>query len=187
MLNELQIRALKPSEKPRKVADAKALYLRVMPSGEKIWRMKYFFPPRGPDRKEKTLTIGPYPEISLKDARDQRDEARRDLRIGIDPMIRRRAELRTGANTFEAVAKELLETLRKASTEGKEPSAAAGEVIQRTIQPRRKRKPRKRREPISAGTIDTMQVASKCTSFPILAQVMSRSSRGRTCCRCFDE
>jgi hypothetical protein len=49
MLNDPQIRALKPGEKPRKVADAKRLYLRVMPSGEKIWRMKYFFPPRGPD------------------------------------------------------------------------------------------------------------------------------------------
>ena len=40
MLNDPQIRALKPTEKPRKVTDAKLLYLHVMPSGEKIWRMK---------------------------------------------------------------------------------------------------------------------------------------------------
>jgi hypothetical protein len=98
LLNDPQIRALKPSEKPRKVADAKRPYLRVMPSGEKIWRMTYFFPPRSSDRKEKTLTIGPYREISLREARDQRDEARRDLRAGIDPMVRRRAETRTGSD-----------------------------------------------------------------------------------------
>jgi hypothetical protein len=85
----------------------------VTPAGGRLWRFKYRFPNGGSGRKEKCLALGAYPEVSLKEARADRDEARRDLRHGIDPAVKRRAEERSPANTFQAVALELLEILRR--------------------------------------------------------------------------
>jgi hypothetical protein len=128
----------------------------------RLWRFKYRFPSGGP---EKLLALGAYPEVSLKEARDDRDEARSDLRKGIDPAVKRRAEAHSPANTFKAVALELFAILRKASLAGANPPQAADEVVHRTIQPHRKRKAR-RREPISADTIDTMQRRLEAHIFP---------------------
>jgi hypothetical protein len=69
-LTDTAIRAAKPADKPRKLSDAGGLYLFIAPTGGKLWRMKYRFA-----GKEKTLSIGKYPEVSLKDARDRRGEA----------------------------------------------------------------------------------------------------------------
>lgn len=74
MLAELQCRSARPREKPYKLADSLGLYLHVRPSGYRCWRMKYRW--RG---REKLLTFGSYPDISLRDA------ARRSLRAGRDP------------------------------------------------------------------------------------------------------
>ncbi|MDE8651062.1 tyrosine-type recombinase/integrase [Novosphingobium album (ex Liu et al. 2023)] len=80
MLTELQCRKALPAEKPYKLSDEKGLHLYVTPSGFKSWRYKYRF-----DRKEKRLTFGPWPEVTLREARARRDDARRLLRDGIDP------------------------------------------------------------------------------------------------------
>jgi integrase len=80
MLTELQCRKALPAEKPYKLTDEKGLYLFVTPTGFKSWRYKYRF-----EAKEKRLTFGPWPEVSLREARDRRDDARRSLRGGMDP------------------------------------------------------------------------------------------------------
>jgi hypothetical protein len=93
MLTDTAIRACKPSEKPQKLFDEKGLFLYVMPGGRRLWRLKYRFLQSGPVKKEKLLALGSYPEISLKQARDRRDEARRLLGEGIDPAQRRREQI----------------------------------------------------------------------------------------------
>lgn len=80
MLTVKQIDAAKPAEKSYRLADAGGLFLFVPPSGKKVWRMRYRF-----DGKEKTLVIGPYPEISLTEARAKQSEAKMKLLTGVDP------------------------------------------------------------------------------------------------------
>ncbi|MDR2260573.1 MAG: integrase arm-type DNA-binding domain-containing protein [Azoarcus sp.] len=89
--------------KPRKLRDGEGLYLFITPAGGKLWRFDYRF-----DGKEKTLAFGKYPEVSLKDARDWRDEARKLLANGAAPAAVKKAQKaerqeRT-ANNFEAIA-----------------------------------------------------------------------------------
>lgn len=83
------LRSAKPRTKPYKLADEKGLFLLVQPSGGMLWRMKYRVDGRdeagNPKRVEKKLGLGTYPDISLKEARERRDQARRDLANGIDP------------------------------------------------------------------------------------------------------
>lgn len=74
------IKNLQPKEKPYKKFDGKGLYLLVHPNGGKYWQLKYRF-----SNKQKTLSFGTYPEISLKEARDKRDEARKQLHDSLDP------------------------------------------------------------------------------------------------------
>jgi integrase len=167
MLTDTVIRAAKPAEKPRKLFDEKGLYLVVMPSGGRLWRFKYRFPSGGPHRKERLLALGSYPEVSLKEARVNRDAARTDLVHGIDPAVRRKSEKASAADTFQAVALELFTILRKASLAGEDPPATAAEVVERTISPHRKRRAR-RREPISAETIDTMNRRLEIHVFPYI-------------------
>jgi integrase len=106
------LRNAKPKEKPYKLADEKGLFLLVQPSGGMLWRMKYRIDGRdeagNPKRVEKKLGLGTYPDVSLKDARDRRDEARRNLASGIDPAEKKRRDILASkagaANTFTAVA-----------------------------------------------------------------------------------
>jgi len=84
MLTDGQASAAQAADKDYKLADANGLYLFVTKSGFKSWRMKYRF-----GGKEKRLTFGPYPEVSLEEARDRRDQARRLLRDQIDPALER--------------------------------------------------------------------------------------------------
>jgi integrase len=105
-LTQLQIKAAKPKDRPYKLADGGGLYVEVMPTGGKLWRMKY----RQPDGKENRLSFGNYPDVSLVDARAKRDSARQLLAEGQDPG-RVRAERASqkqaiAANTFEKVARE---------------------------------------------------------------------------------
>jgi integrase len=87
------------------VADEKGLYIEVAPSGGKWWRLKYRIA-----GKEKRLSLGVYPDVSLKDARDRRDDARKLLAKGIDPSENRKNEKKAAAvrsaNDFESVARE---------------------------------------------------------------------------------
>jgi integrase len=110
-LTQLQIKAAKPGSKPYKLADGGGLYVEVMPTGGKLWRMKY----RQPDGKENRLSFGSYPEVSLGDARTKRDAARQLLAEGRDPgrirTERAGQEQAVAANTFEKVARDWHRTM----------------------------------------------------------------------------
>ncbi len=103
-LKDIQIRHLPLPEKPRKLFDGGGLYLHLTPSG-KYWRYRYRF-----FGKNRTLALGVYPAVSLKEARRTHMEAKLLLAKGIDPSKekqRRRSELRAAAgDTFEAIALE---------------------------------------------------------------------------------
>jgi Arm DNA-binding domain len=104
MLTDKELKNAKPRGKPYKLAAGGGLHLLIKPSGSKLWRLKYRV-----NGREKLLSFGMYPEISLKHARDRRDEARLIIRKGIDPAAQRKAEKVADAETFEAVAREWFE------------------------------------------------------------------------------
>jgi integrase len=110
-LTDVAIKRLVPSTKPVRVFDGLGLYLEVTPKGGKWWRFKYRF-----EGKEKLLSMGTYPETSLKSAREKRDEARGLLANGVDPSAARRAarstEHSSSGSSFEIVAREFHETMR---------------------------------------------------------------------------
>lgn len=104
-LTDIALKAAKPAEKTQRLFDGSGLYLEISPSGGKWWRFKYRF-----DGKEKRLSLGVYPDVSLRDARERRDEMRRLVANGVDPGINRKiqkaAKLDRSANSFEAIARE---------------------------------------------------------------------------------
>lgn len=109
-LTDAQIRALSPGAKSIKKADAKGLYIEIMPTGSKLWRLKYRH-----SGKEKRLALGAYPEITLSEARKRRDAARAKIEQGLDPALLRKRE-RVAArisseNTFHAIAEEYLKKM----------------------------------------------------------------------------
>lgn len=105
MLNGAKLRAAQSREKAYKLTDAHQLYLFVTPKGGKLWRMDYAF-----DGKRKCLSIGPYPRVSLVEARAKRDDARKLLADGKDPTVVRKLRIRenveSARRTFERVARE---------------------------------------------------------------------------------
>lgn len=104
-LDAITVKNAKPGDKPQKLFDGGGLYLLVQPTGGRLWRLKYRF-----GGKEKLVSLGTYPDISLKEARERRDKARQELAQGIDPSSKRKAEKSSkaelAANSFEAVARE---------------------------------------------------------------------------------
>lgn len=104
-LTDIAVRNAKPGGKPARLFDERGLYLEVSPSGGKWWRFKYRY-----DGKEKRLSLGVYPDVSLKVARERRDEARRLLADEIDPSANRKTQKQMSAerlaNSFEVVARE---------------------------------------------------------------------------------
>ena len=109
MLTDTSIRAAKPKDKPYKLSDGGGLYLLIGASGSKIWKWKYRH-----DGKEKLLTIGPYPIISLREARETRDKAKGDLLRRIEPLARKVAAESDLGMTFRGITSEWLE--KKAKT-----------------------------------------------------------------------
>ena len=104
-LTDVAAKGAKPREKAYKLSDEKGMFLLVTPAGSKWWRLKYRFA-----GKEKLLSLGVYPEIGVRDARDRRDAARKLLLNGIDPSIDRQmqkaASSERSGNSFERVARE---------------------------------------------------------------------------------
>lgn len=102
-LTDTAVRNAKPKSKPYKLSDGDGLYLQVMPSGSKYWRLKYFFA-----GKEKLLALGVYPDVSLFDAREKRTQARKVLAIDRDPgeekKEAKRALIQKQETSFEAIA-----------------------------------------------------------------------------------
>lgn len=104
-LTVVQIKNAKAKEKPYKLADERGLYLLVNPNGSKLWKLKYRFA-----GIEKKLSLGAFPEVSLADARDQREEARKQLTKDIDPGIlkasTKRSQKAAAENSFESISRE---------------------------------------------------------------------------------
>lgn len=104
-LTDAQVKAAKPKDKPYKITDGKGLYLQVYKTGSKVWRYKYRFA-----NKESLLTIGAYPDISLKLAREKHIEAKLKLNDGINPaeykQVNKRNLLLAQDNDFQSIATE---------------------------------------------------------------------------------
>tara|TARA_R110002072_G_scaffold183157_1_gene339443 strand:+ start:210 stop:1436 length:1227 start_codon:yes stop_codon:yes gene_type:complete len=107
-LTDTTIRNAKHDAKPKKLFDERGLFLLIQPTGGKLWRLKYRY-----QGKEKKLALGVYPDVTLKIARERRDEARALLASGTDPATvkaKQKAEAKTAANnTFKAIADEYIE------------------------------------------------------------------------------
>ncbi|CAI1208805.1 tyrosine-type recombinase/integrase [Serratia fonticola] len=108
-LTDAKVRALKPRDKPYRLGDAGGLYVEVATNGSRYWRMKYRVA-----GKEKRLAFGVYPDVSLADAREKRDAAKKILAAGGDPSETKKAEKLAqklnSENTFEAIAREWHQT-----------------------------------------------------------------------------
>jgi hypothetical protein len=113
-LTNLKVNKAKPKEKPYKLADERGMYLLVHPKGGKWWRLDYRF-----QGKRKTLSLGTVPDVSLKDARKQRDDARSILEDGVDPSYYRASakafgeELKFGPQVSVRFPNELITPLEK--------------------------------------------------------------------------
>jgi len=124
-LTDTAVKKAKPGLKPVKLTDGKGLYLLVNPVGSKLWRWKYRVL-----GKEKVMSLGAYPDVSLAQARDGVDKARKILATGDDPMAIRKADkvaTRTAAeNSFETVARQWWAHWKPARSE-----QHAGQVMRR--------------------------------------------------------
>lgn len=103
-LTDTKLRNTKPNGKTQKLFDGGGLYLEVSPSGRKWWRMKYRF-----GGKEKRLSFGVYPDVSLSDARIAREVAKKQLAQDTDPGLRKlteKAKIAAKSDTFETVSLE---------------------------------------------------------------------------------
>lgn len=113
-LSDARCRAEKAGPIRRKLSDGHGLQLWVQPTGSKLWQLVYFF-----QGKVRQIALGPFPEVSLAEARDKRDAYRRGLREGIDPATTRpsksshRNGMVTAGDTFREVATEYLEKRRR--------------------------------------------------------------------------
>lgn len=104
-LSVLSIKNARPKEKAYKLSDAHSLFLLVMPTGAKYWRLRYRF-----SGKQKTLALGVWPEVGLAEAREKRDAARKRIAEGVDPGAEKklrkiRAQFDSN-NSFKSVAEE---------------------------------------------------------------------------------
>jgi len=108
-LTDLAVRRLKPKDKPYRVSDGGGMFIEVKPNGSKYWRLAFRFA-----GKQKHMVFGVYPEVSLAEARKQRDQARAWLRKGKNPVVERQKQKAEKAamvsNTFAVVAREWWES-----------------------------------------------------------------------------
>jgi hypothetical protein len=107
-LTDVRIRAAKPQQKPFKLRDGRGLVLLIKPNGSRLWRLRYEF-----DGVEKGISLGAYPEVSLKMARERRDKARKLIANGIDPSSQRKAEKIATGETVELITREWLASLTR--------------------------------------------------------------------------
>lgn len=108
MLTDTGVKTAKARDKAYRLADSEGLFIHVMPTGKKFWRMRY-----RSGGKEQTLTFGPYPSVSLREARGMRDNAKDMIRQGVDPaQAGKLAPVLSAAreeDNFETVAREWYE------------------------------------------------------------------------------
>ena len=110
MLTASDVANAKPKAKPYKVADERGMFLLVTPAGGKLWRLRYRRPGT---RTENLLGLGAFPDVSLKQARERREQARKLLAEGIDPGEKRQADRlaqrQAAADSFEVIGREFIE------------------------------------------------------------------------------
>ena len=111
MLTVKQIEAAKPKDKPYRMLDSNGLYLYVPVSGKKVWQLRYKL-----DGKEKVLTVGKYPLMSLQEARDKAWTARKDVSVGVDPVKAKKLSVKD--NSFSAIYHEWYDHKRQVWSEG---------------------------------------------------------------------
>jgi Phage integrase central domain/Arm DNA-binding domain len=108
-LTATAVKQAKAKNKPYKLSGGKGLYLLINPNGAKYWRLKYRY-----GGKEKVLALGVYPDVSLAQANDKRDDARKLLAQNVDPNEDKKAQklarIREGGNRFETIATEWFKT-----------------------------------------------------------------------------
>jgi hypothetical protein len=104
-LDALTVKASKPKEKRYRLYDANSLYLEITPKGGKLWRLKYRYA-----GKEKLLSLGAFPNISLKNARVLKNDAKKQLANDLDPgelkKELKQSKLAAAQNNFEAITRE---------------------------------------------------------------------------------
>jgi integrase len=103
-LTDTEIKAAKPTHKAYKLRDGDGLHLLVKPSGRRLWRFRY-----GHGKTESMVSLGRYPDVSLKLARSKAEAFRQQIAAGTTPAAAKRAERSARANTFKAVALEWLD------------------------------------------------------------------------------
>lgn len=105
MLTRIQIESVSPPPKTIRLYDGRGLYIEFAPAGGRWWRLKYRF-----EGRERRLSLGTYPDVGLKEARDKREAARQQIAAGIDPAMQRKAEKQSlvdgSENTFRAIGRE---------------------------------------------------------------------------------
>jgi integrase len=115
-LSDIAIRSAKAKEKPYKLSDSGGLFILIATTGGKLWRYSYRF-----DGKQKTLALGSYPDVGLKEARERHAEARKILATGVDPNENRKNEIAakklSAANSFELVAREWWQSYMKSKAD----------------------------------------------------------------------
>ena len=99
MLTIKQIDAAKPKDKPYRLLDSNGLYLYVPVTGKKVWQLRYKL-----DGKEKVLTVGKYPLMSLQEARDKAWLAKKDVSVGVDPVKAKKLSVKD--NSFGSIYQE---------------------------------------------------------------------------------
>jgi integrase len=156
-LTDTALRAIKPGAKDTKLSDGGGLFLLVKPSGGRWWRLSYRY-----GGKQKTLSLGVYPGIGLKEARERREAAKKLLEQGIDPGEQRKtakaASLERAANTFEIMAREWFEVWAAGVSTGTSTHAWAN--LERNVFP-------------DLGKIPVSEIAAK-TVLPVLRQMEAR-------------
>jgi integrase len=105
VLSDARVKAAKPKDRAYKLTDGGGLVLFIAPIGSKLWQLRYTF-----QGKEKLLSLGPYPNVSLANAREQREAAKALLRSGKDPSLEKKLRRAAGAGhvagSFEAIARD---------------------------------------------------------------------------------
>lgn len=114
MLSALAVKKIKPESKTKRYTDEKSMYLEVTPKGGMLWRLRYRL-----NGKENIFSIGTYPEISLAEAREVRDDAKKIIKQGISPTAaRKQAKIaKVGIASFETIANQLMNDKRGTITE----------------------------------------------------------------------
>jgi integrase len=131
MLSDAKVRTVKPGGRNIKLFDGQGMYLLATPTGGRGWRLKYRI-----GGKEKLISLGTYPEVGLKEARERRDTARKQIANGKDPSVERKlAKARAVGGSFEQVAREWFEKFSAAKGWAPTHSATIIRRLERDIFP----------------------------------------------------